>query len=176
MLSPYKIALLVHIIFNITRYSYNIVGKIGAKHISCAENSPTAHTYNNPTIDINSQHPYLLGFDSNLILNLNILAFQPYLGEDSEDSEESGRFACISASPLGNTPNIREIHFDWSYFLQDTVGFIANTEYIDYSLDSERKTRIIWKIMVLFFYRIQQGLLQTPNTLIIRWIRKELPE
>ena len=74
------------------------IGKIGAKnHISCAENAPTAHIFNYPTIDINSQHPYLLGFDSNLVPNFNILVFQPYPGEDSEYSEESGRFACISA-------------------------------------------------------------------------------
>ena len=117
------------------------------KHISLAENAPTAHIFNYPTIDINSQDPYLLGFDSNLVPNFNILLFQPYPGEDSEYSEESGRFACISASPLGNTPNIREIHFDWSYFLQDTAGFTANTEYIDYLLDSERITRILGKII-----------------------------
>ena len=82
----------------------------------------------------------MLGFDSNLVPNFNILVFQPYPGEDSEYSEESGRFAPISVSPLGNTLNIWEIYFDWSYFLQDTAGFTANTEYIDYSLDSERKT------------------------------------
>ena len=117
------------------------------KHISCAENAPTAHILKYPTIDINSQHPYLLGFDSNLVPNFNILVFQPYPGEDSEYLEELGRFACISASPLGNTPNIWEIHFDWSYFLQDTAGFTANTEYIDYSLDSERITRILGTII-----------------------------
>ena len=88
------------------------------KHIAPAENAPTAHIFNNPTIDINSQHPHLLGFDSNLIPNFNILVFQPYPGEDSEYSEESGRFADNSASPLGNTPNIREIHLDWSYFFR----------------------------------------------------------
>ena len=117
------------------------------KHISCAENAPTAHIFNNPTIDINSQHPYLLGFDSNLVPNFNILVFQPYPGEDSEYSEELGRFALISASPLGNTLNIREIHFDWSYFLQDTAGFTAYTKYINYLLDSERKTRILRTII-----------------------------
>ena len=116
-------------------------------HISCAENAPTAHSFNYLTININSQDPYLLGFDSNLVPNFNILVFQPYPGEDSEYLEELGRFACISASPLGNTLSIREIHFDWSYFLQDTAGFTGNTKYIDYSLDSERKTRIIRKII-----------------------------
>ena len=98
-------------------------------------------------MDINSQHPYLLGFDSNLIPNFNILVFQPYPGEDSEYLEESERFAPIPASSLGNTPNIREIHFDWFYFLQDAAGFTANTKYIDYSLDSERKTRILRTII-----------------------------
>ena len=89
----------------------------------------------------------MLGFDSNLVPNFNILVFQPYPGEDSEYSEESRRFTPISAFPLGNTPNIQEIHFDWSYFLQDTAGFTANTEYIDYSLDLERITQIIGKII-----------------------------
>ena len=117
------------------------------KHISLAETAPTAHIFYYPTVDINSQHPHLLGFDSNLVPNFNILVFQPYPGEDSEYLEESGRFACISVSPLGNTLNIREIHFDWSYFLQDTAGFTAITEYIDYLLDSERINRIIGKII-----------------------------
>ena len=117
------------------------------KHISLSENAPTAHIFNYLTIDRNSQDPYLLGFDSNLVPNFNILLFQLYPGEDSEYSEESGRFACISASSLGNTPNIWEILFDWSYFLQDTAGFTVNTEYIIYSLDSERKTQIIGKII-----------------------------
>ena len=62
-------------------------------HISCAENTPTAHIFNYPTIDVNSQHPYLLGFDSNLVPNFNILVFQPYPEEDSKYSEKSGRFA-----------------------------------------------------------------------------------
>ena len=59
-------------------------------------------------MDIHSQHPYLLGFDSNLVPNFNILVFQTYPGEDSKYSEESGRFACNSASSLGNTPNNQE--------------------------------------------------------------------
>ena len=89
----------------------------------------------------------MLGFDSNLVPNFSILVFQPYPGEDSEYLEESGRFAPIPGSPLGNTPNIWETHFDWFYFLQDTAGFTANTEYIDYSLDSERKIRILGTII-----------------------------
>ena len=130
-------------------------------HISCAENTPTAHIFNYPTIDVNSQHQYLLGFDSNLVPNLNILVFQPYPEEDSEYLEKSGGFACNSASSLGNTPNIQEIQFDWSYFLQDTAGFTANSEYIDYSPDSERKTRIIGKFYIFVFrvhyrYRIHR--------------------
>ena len=80
------------------------------KHISLAENAPTAYIFHYPTIDINSKHPHLLGLDSNLVPNFNILLFQPYLGEDSEYSEHSERFTYTSAFPLGNTPNIREIH------------------------------------------------------------------
>ena len=80
------------------------------KHISPAENAPTAHIFYYPTIDTNSQHSYLLGFDSNLIPNPNILLFQPYLGEDSDYSKESGRFACTKAFPLGNNLNTWEIH------------------------------------------------------------------
>ena len=116
-------------------------------HISCSENAPTAHIFNYPTININCKDLYLLGFDSNLVPNFNILVFQPYPGEDSEYSEESERFTCIPVSPLGNTLNIWEIQFDWSYFLQDTAGFTANTEYLKYSLDSERITQIIGKII-----------------------------
>ena len=81
----------------------------------------------------------MLGFDSNLVLNFNILVFQPYLGEDSEYLEESGRFTHNSAPPLGITPNIQEIHLDWSYFSEDTAGFTVNTKYIEYSLDSDGK-------------------------------------
>ena len=80
------------------------------KRILPTENALGAHFSNNPTMDIHSQHPYLLGFDSNLVPNFNILVFQPYPGEDSEYSEESGRFACNSASSLGNTPNNWENH------------------------------------------------------------------
>ena len=80
------------------------------KGIPNAENTPTAHIFYHPTIDVNSQHPYLLGFDSNLIPNFNILLFQPYLGEDSEYLEQSERFAHTSAFPLGNNPNNWEIH------------------------------------------------------------------
>ena len=97
----YKIIFIVHIISYIIRHTGRIVGKIGTKHISLAENAPTAHIFNNPIIDINSQHPHLLGFDSNLIPNFNISVFQPYPGEDSEYSEVSERFACISVSSLG---------------------------------------------------------------------------
>ena len=78
------------------------------KHILPAETAPSAKFFKNPTTDIHSQDPYLLGFDSNLVPNSNILVFQPYPGEDSEYSEKSGRFACNSASSLGNTPNNRE--------------------------------------------------------------------
>ena len=74
------------------------------KHILPAETAPSAKFFKNPTMHIHSQHPYLLGFDSNLVPNLNILVFQPYPGEDSEYSEKSGGFAWNSASSLGNTP------------------------------------------------------------------------
>ena len=70
-------------------------------HISCAENTLSAHIFNYSTIDVNSQHSYLLGFDSNLVPNSNILVLQPYPEEDSEYSEKSGGFACNSASSLG---------------------------------------------------------------------------
>ena len=43
------------------------------KHSSLVANAPTAHIFYHPTIDINSQHPHLLGFDSNLVPNSSIL-------------------------------------------------------------------------------------------------------
>ena len=86
------------------------------KHISLAESTPTAHIFNLPTIDVNSQDPYLLGFNSNVVPNFNILLFQPYPGEDSEYLGQSERFTSISAFSLGNNPNNWEIHFNWFYF------------------------------------------------------------
>ena len=113
------------------------------KYISHAENAPIAQIFYHPTIDINSQHSHLLGFDSNLIPNSNILLFQPYLGEDSKYSEQSERFTCTSALLLGKTRIIGKfIRLDLS-FLQDTAGSTANTEYIDYSLDLGRINQII---------------------------------
>ena len=82
--------------------------KLVQKHILPAETAPSAKFFKDPIMHIHSQHPYLLGFDSNLVPNSNILVFQPYPGENSEYSEKSGRFACSSASSLGNTPNNRE--------------------------------------------------------------------
>ena len=78
------------------------------KHILPAETAPSAKFFKYPTMHLHSQHPYLLGFDSNLVPNSNILVFQLYPQEDSEYSEKSGRFACKSASSIGNTPNNRE--------------------------------------------------------------------
>ena len=102
------------------------------KHISHAENAPTAHIFYYLTIDINSQHPYLLGFDSNLVPNFNILLFQPYPGEDSEYLGQSERFACISAFSLGNNPNNWEIHLTGSIFYRIQQGSlqILNTSII----------------------------------------------
>ena len=45
------------------------------KHILPAETVSSAKFFKNPTTDIHSQDPYLLGFDSNLIPNSNILVF-----------------------------------------------------------------------------------------------------
>ena len=118
------------ILLNNIKYAvYNIIQialhvKQVQKHILPAETAPSAKFLKNPTMHTHSQHPYLLGFDSNLVPNSNILVFQPYPGEDSEYSEKSGRFACNSASSLG-IPRI--------------IGKIVS--------------------LVLFFQRIQQGLL-----------------
>ena len=90
--------------------------KLMQKHISPAGTALPANIFKNLTMHIHSQHPYLLGFDSNLIPNPHILVFQPHPGEDSKHSEKSGRFACNSASSLGNTPNNRENRLDWAYF------------------------------------------------------------
>ena len=67
--------------------------KLVQKHISPAGTAPSANIFKNPIMHIHSHHPYLLGFDSNLVPNSHILVFQPYPGEDSEYSEQSGRFA-----------------------------------------------------------------------------------
>ena len=101
------------ILLNNIKYAvYNIIQialhvKQEKKHILPAETAPSAKIFKKPIMHIHSQHPYLLGFDSNLVPNSNILVFQPYPGENSKYSEKSGRFACSSASSLGNTPNNR---------------------------------------------------------------------
>ena len=89
-------------------YKSVLPAKLVQKHILPAGTTPSANVFTNLIMHIHSQHPYLLGFDSNLIPNSNILVFQPYPGEDSEYSEKLGRFAYSSASSLGNTPNNRE--------------------------------------------------------------------
>ena len=42
------------------------------KHISHAKNTPTAHIFKHPIIEIYSQHQHLLEFNSNLIPNSGI--------------------------------------------------------------------------------------------------------
>ena len=45
------------------------VGKIGAKCILYAKKAPTIHTFEYSVLGSNSQYPYLLGFNSNLVPN-----------------------------------------------------------------------------------------------------------
>ena len=117
------------------------------KHISLAETALTAHISNNLTIDINSQDPYLLGFDSNLVPNFSTSGISAVSWRGFQIFGRIGEICLhFSVFLLGIPPNIWEIHFDWSYFLQDTAGLTANTEYLDYSLDLERITQIIGKI------------------------------
>ena len=99
-------------------------------------------------MDIHSQHPYLLGFDSNLIPNSNILVFQPYLGEDSEYSEKSGRFAGIQHLPLGIPQIIGKIFRLVLFFFRGYSRVHCKIEYIEYSPYSDRKTRIIGKFYI----------------------------
>ena len=88
---------------------------------------------------MNSQDPYFLGFDSNLIPNFNILVFQPYPGEDSEYRKNRGDSHVIQRLLLGIPRIFGKFTLTGLIFLQDTAGFTANIEYSDYSPDSERK-------------------------------------
>ena len=169
------------------------------KHISPAGTAPSTNIFQNPIMHIHSQHPYLLGFDSNLVPNSHILVFQPYPGKDSEYSEKSGRFAYSSASSLGNTPNNWENCLDWVFsrriqqgllqipstssirfiLIRKTriigkiyilfLGFSPATEYIEYSPYSDRKTRIIGKFYTFLF----NCSLQVSNTSNIRTNRQK---
>ena len=106
MFSFHKIVYLKHIICSVPSYTNRKIGKICTKTTFHVQKiTLSVHICNYATRDIHSQHPYLLGFDSNLVPNSNILVFQPYIGEDSEYSKKSGRFAGNSASSIGNTPN-----------------------------------------------------------------------
>ena len=53
--------------------------KLMQKHISPAGTALPANIFKNPTMHIHSQHPYLLGFDSNLVPKLHILVFSRIL-------------------------------------------------------------------------------------------------
>ena len=106
-----KLVPLKHIILCIPRHTDCKIGKIGAKITFHVQKIHLLYTFlNYLTIDVNSQHPHLLGFDSNLVPNFNILVFQPYPEEDSEYLEKSGKFACNLVSSIGNTPNNWENH------------------------------------------------------------------
>ena len=103
-------------------------------------------------MDIHSQHPYLLGFYSNLILNSNILVFQPYLGEDSDIQKNREDSQAIQCLPLGLPRHNWENHLDWCYFFsEDTAGSTvkSNTSSIRPILID--KTRIIGKFYIFFF-------------------------
>ena len=89
----------------------------------------------------------MLGFDSNLIPNLNILVFQPYPGEDSEYLEESGRFAhAFQHLLLGISRIFGKFILTGLISYRIQQGSLQILEYLDYSLDSERIPRIIRKI------------------------------
>ena len=92
----------IYILLNNTKFisirsiqKYTIVFQVNPvqKLILPAGTAFSANNFTNATMHIHSRHPYLLGFDNNLVPNLNILVFQLYPGEDSEYSEQSGRFA-----------------------------------------------------------------------------------
>ena len=117
------------------------------KHRSLVENAPTAHIFYHPAIDINSQHPHLLGFNSNLILTQVFTYFSRILERISNiwnnlrDLHVLQCFLLEIPRILGKF--IRLVLF----FLQDTAGSTANTDYLDYLLDSERITRIHRRII-----------------------------
>ena len=116
------------------------------KHILHVKNAPTAHIFKHPIIGINSQHPHLLGFDSNLVPNSSsfiisavslggfrifgtIRDISMYLSVPSQENSEYS----------GNS-------LDWIYFfLQDTAGSAAASKYIEYSLDAGKNNPNTWE-------------------------------
>ena len=118
------------------------------KHILHAENVPTTHIFNHPTIHVNSPHPYLLGFDSNLFPNFNILLFScileriPNIWKNQRDSLVLKRLLLGITRMLGKF--IRLVLF--SYRIQQGPLQIPNTwtihwirsEYTEYSGKSSK--------------------------------------
>ena len=120
------------------------------KRISPAGTAPSANIFTNPIMHIHSQHPYLLGFDSNLIPNSHILVFQPYPGEDSKYSENREDSHIVLRLPLGIPRIIGKIVSLVLFFQKDTAGSTANTEYVEYLPYSDRNTQIIGKFYKFF--------------------------
>ena len=78
------------------------------KHILLAENAPTTHTFYRPTINTNSQHPYLTVtsfLTSIFYYTSRILERIPNIQDNLRDSLVIQHFL------LGIKPNNQEIHF-----------------------------------------------------------------
>ena len=117
------------------------------KHSSLVENAPTAHIFYHLTIDINSQHPHLLGFDSNLVPNSSIYYFSRILERILNIQNVLRDSHVIQHFILGIPRIIGKFIRLVLFFLQDTAGSTANTEYFDYSLDLRGINRILGKII-----------------------------
>ena len=112
------------------------------KHISHAKNAPTACILMHPIIEINSQHPHLLGFDSNLIPNsssfiisaVSLGGFQIF---------RTIRDICMYLSvPSWENPKYLGNSLDWIYFsyrIQQGLLLLSNTSNIHWIWEEQPK-------------------------------------
>ena len=114
------------------------------KHISHAKNTPTAHIFKHLIIEINSQHPHLLGFNSNLIPNSGISIISAVSLQGFQIFGTIREIRMYLSVPSWENPEYLGNSFDWIYFsYRIQQGLLLLSKYIEYSLDLGRTTRIL---------------------------------
>ena len=103
------------------------------KHILHTKNAPTAHIFKHPIIEINSQHPYLLGFDSNLIPNSSSFIISALSLGGFRIFGTIRDIHLYLSVPFHENPEYSGNSIDWIYFsyrIQQGLLLLANTSNI----------------------------------------------
>ena len=103
------------------------------KHISHAKNAPTAHIFKHLIIKINSQHPHLLGFDSNLVPNSSSSIISAVSLRGFQIFETIRDIRMYLSVPSREKPEYSGNSLDWIYFsyrIQQGLLLLSNTSNI----------------------------------------------